>query len=98
MKTIQCSLIPTKDYLTRFMKPPASSALTNSLLSPMPGTLLSLSVAGGDKVVLGQELCVVEAMKMQNVLVAERDGIVKDLLAQPGATLSADEPILTFEE
>ena len=45
-----------------------------------------------------QELCVVEAMKMQNVLHATRDGTVKSLLAQPGSTLSADQPIIAFEQ
>ena len=52
----------------------------------------------GDCVFEGKELCVVEAMKMQNVLVATRDGVVKALLAEPGATLSADQPIITFEQ
>ena len=89
---------PRAAALTGFMKPPASSALTNSLISPMPGTLLSVAVAAGDKVVIGQSLCTVEAMKMQNVLVAERDGVVKELLAQPGAVLAADQPILAFED
>ena len=46
----------------------------------------------------GQDLCVVEAMKMQNVLTAPRDGVVKELLASAGATLSADQAILSFEE
>ena len=52
----------------------------------------------GDTVFEGKEVCVVEAMKMQNVLVASRDGVVKALLAEPGATLSADQPIMTFEQ
>ena len=64
----------------------------------MPGTLLSLAVEAGQRVVVGQELCVVEAMKMQNVLHATRDGVVKALLAPPGSTLSADQPIIAFEE
>lgn len=89
---------PRAAALTSFMKAPASSALTNSLLSPMPGTLLAVAVAVGDKVAIGQSLCTVEAMKMQNVLVAERDGVVKELLAQPGAVLAADQPILSFED
>lgn len=46
----------------------------------------------------GQDLCVVEAMKMQNVLTAPRDGVVKELLASAGATLSADQAILSFED
>ena len=87
---------PRAAALTSFMRAPASSALTNSLLSPMPGTLLAVAVAAGDKVAIGQSLCTVEAMKMQNVLVAERDGVVKEVLAQPGAVLATDQPILSF--
>jgi len=83
--------------LSKHMKPPPRSALDDALLSPMPGTLLSVAVAPGDNVYEGKELCVVEAMKMQNVLVAKRDGVVRALLAEPGATLSAEQPIVTFE-
>ena len=52
----------------------------------------------GDCVFEGKELCVVEAMKMQNVLHATRDGVVKELLTKPGETLAADQPIIAFEE
>jgi len=79
------------------MKPPPRSALDDALLSPMPGTLIELKVVEGDTVHFGQQLCVVEAMKMQNVLTASRDGVVKTLMAQPGSTLAADQPIMAFE-
>ena len=49
------------------MRPPTSAATANLLLSPMPGTLLSVAVMAGAKIAAGQDLCVVEAMKMQNV-------------------------------
>jgi len=84
--------------LATHMKPPPRSALDGALLSPMPGTLLSMAVDVGETVVMGQELCVVEAMKMQNVLHATRDGKVRELLAAPGTTLAADQPIITFED
>lgn len=83
--------------LDAHMKPPPRSALDDSLLSPMPGVLLSLGVSAGDHVHIGQELCVVEAMKMQNVLTASRDGVVSALMAEPGTTLAADQPIIAFE-
>ena len=89
---------PRVAALAQHMKPPPRSALDDALLSPMPGTLLSISVAEGERVVVGQELCVVEAMKMQNVLTATQDGVVRTLLAQPGSTLAADQPILAFED
>ena len=58
----------------------------------------ALAVSPGDAVFVGQELCVVEAMKMQNVLTASRDGVVKELLAPAGTTLAADQPIILFEQ
>ena len=89
---------PRVAKLSRHMKPPPRSELDDALLSPMPGTLISVAVAEGDKVFLGQELCVIEAMKMQNVLSAQMDGVVKTVLAQPGAILAAEAPIIVFEE
>jgi propionyl-CoA carboxylase alpha chain len=67
------------------------------LLSPMPGLLASLAVAAGQEVKAGQELCVVEAMKMENLLRAERDGRVSVLHAKPGDSLAVDQRILEFE-
>jgi len=76
-------------------KPPPD--LSRFLLSPMPGLLVSLAVAAGDKVVAGQELAVIEAMKMENTLRAEQDGVVSQVLAEVGATVEVDQPILAFE-
>jgi len=89
---------PRVAELSRHMKPLPRSLLDNALLSPMPGKLVSVAVSEGQVVFLGQALCVVEAMKMQNVLTARRDGVVRTLLAQPGAILSADQPIIVFDE
>lgn len=66
------------------------------LLCPMPGLVISIDVAEGQEVKAGETLAVVEAMKMQNVLRAERDGVVKAIHARPGATLAVDAPILEF--
>jgi len=82
--------------LSTHMKPPPRSALDDALLSPMPGTLIEVKVAEGDTVHIGQQLCVIEAMKMQNVLTATRDGVVETLMAQPGSTLAAEQPIMAF--
>ena len=71
--------------------------LSRFLLSPMPGLLVRVSVGPGDPVKAGQELAVVEAMKMENVLRAEQDGTVAAVLAEPGASLAVDQPILEFE-
>jgi len=66
------------------------------LLCPMPGLVVSIAVAEGQEVKAGETLVVVEAMKMQNVLRAERDGTVKKIHAAPGATLAVDALILEF--
>ena len=66
------------------------------LLSPMPGLLVSLAVKAGQAVRAGEELAVVEAMKMQNVLRAEQDGTVKALHAKPGESLAVDQAIVEF--
>jgi propionyl-CoA carboxylase alpha chain len=75
-------------------RPPDTSRF---LLSPMPGLLVSLAVKQGQEVKAGQELAVVEAMKMENLLRAERDGRVASLHAAPGDSLAADQAILEFE-
>ena len=75
-------------------EPPDLSAF---LLSPMPGLLMSLKVQEGQEVKAGEELAVVEAMKMENVLRAERDGKVAKIHAEAGASLAVDQAILEFE-
>ncbi len=70
--------------------------LSRFLLSPMPGLLIKLLAEAGQEVKAGQELAVVEAMKMENVLRAERDGKVVKLHAQAGDNLAVDQAILEF--
>lgn len=74
--------------------PPDTSRL---LLCPMPGVVTSIAVNQGDQVEAGQALATVEAMKMENVLRAERRGTVKRITAKAGASLAVDEPIMEFE-
>ncbi|WP_020401265.1 acetyl-CoA carboxylase biotin carboxylase subunit [Kordiimonas gwangyangensis] len=67
------------------------------LLCPMPGLVVSINVAEGDEVKAGQALAVVEAMKMENILRAEKDGVVKSVNAAAGDSLAVDAIILEFE-
>jgi propionyl-CoA carboxylase alpha chain len=67
------------------------------LLCPMPGLVVRLNVAEGDEVQEGQPLAVVEAMKMENTLRAERQGVVKSIKASAGASLRVDDVIMEFE-
>ncbi len=71
--------------------------MSKYLLSPMPGLLANLVAEVGDEVRSGQDLAIVEAMKMQNVLRAERDGTVSKVLAAVGDSLAVDQPIIEFE-
>ncbi len=71
--------------------------LSRFLLCPMPGLLMRLDVGAGDKVEAGQPLAVVEAMKMENILRAEKAGTVKSVNAAPGDSLAVDAVILEME-
>jgi len=71
--------------------------LSKFLLAPMPGLLMRLDVVAGDKVEAGQPLAVVEAMKMENILRAEKTGRVKTINAAPGDSLAVDAVILEME-
>jgi propionyl-CoA carboxylase alpha chain len=66
------------------------------LLCPMPGLVKSIDVSEGQEIKAGETLAVVEAMKMENVLRAERDGVVKRILAKPGDSLAVDAIIMEF--
>ena len=77
------------------VKPPPDSS--RRLLSPMPGQLLALPVKQGQCVKAGEVLAVVEAMKMENVLVAERDVTISKLHVRQGDALACDETIMEFQ-
>ncbi len=68
------------------------------LLSPMPGLIISIPVRAGEPVKAGQELLVLEAMKMENVLRAERDAVVEAIEVEPGATVAADQVLIAFAQ
>jgi propionyl-CoA carboxylase alpha chain len=70
--------------------------LSRFLLSPMPGLLSEVAVQAGQEVKAGEKLAVIEAMKMENVLRAERDGVVKAIKAKPGDSLAVDAVIMEF--
>ncbi|WP_277983867.1 acetyl-CoA carboxylase biotin carboxylase subunit [Sphingomonas faeni] len=71
--------------------------LSKFLICPMPGLLVRLDVAAGDKVEAGQPLAVVEAMKMENILRAEKTGTVKSVAAKTGDSLAVDQVILELD-
>ncbi len=71
--------------------------LSKFLICPMPGLLVALHVGAGDKVEAGQPLATVEAMKMENILRAEKTGVVKSVNAAQGDSLAVDAVILELE-
>jgi propionyl-CoA carboxylase alpha chain len=74
----------------------APADMSKFLISPMPGMLVDVAVQPGQKVTAGERLAVIEAMKMENVLLATQDGTVTELLAKRGESVAVDQPILRF--
>jgi propionyl-CoA carboxylase alpha chain len=89
-------LTPRAAELAELMPVKLPPDMSKFLLSPMPGLLSAVAVAEGDEVKAGQELAVVEAMKMENILRADADGTVARIHAQPGASLAVDQIIIEF--
>ena len=87
---------PRETELMGKMPVKVKADMSKFLLCPMPGLVVSLNVTEGQEVAAGDPLCVVEAMKMENVLKAERDGKVAKVLAKPGDSLNVDAVILEF--
>jgi propionyl-CoA carboxylase alpha chain len=83
--------------LNRLMPEKQPPDLSRFLLSPMPGLLVDVAVKPGQQVRAGERLAVIEAMKMENVLLAQRDAIVKTVAAGKGESLAVDQVILEFE-
>jgi propionyl-CoA carboxylase alpha chain len=82
--------------LLRVMHFKAPADMSKFLLSPMPGMLVDVAVQPGQKVLAGERLAVIEAMKMENVLFATQDGVVSELLSNKGESVAVDQPILRF--
>jgi propionyl-CoA carboxylase alpha chain len=72
------------------MPPKPKPDFSKIVMAPMPGLIRSVAVAVGDEVSTGQELLILEAMKMENVVRAERDGVVEKVEVEAGDTVSAD--------
>ncbi len=88
---------PRQAELARKMPEKLPPDTSKMLLCPMPGLVVKLDVAVGDEVQEGQALCTIEAMKMENILRAERKGTVTKINASAGDSLAVDEVIMEFE-
>ena len=89
-------LTPRMAELARLMPVKVEADTSNLLLCPMPGLVTSIEVAEGDTVEAGQALATVEAMKMENVLRAEKRGTVERIAAKAGDSLAVDDVIMEF--
>ncbi len=88
---------PRQAELARLMPEKLPPDTSKMLLCPMPGLIVKVNVSEGDEVQEGQALCTVEAMKMENILRAERKGKVSKINAGPGDSLAVDDVIMEFE-
>ncbi len=80
------------------LMPEKEEADTSSMvLSPMPGKVLTVYVKAGDKLAAGTEVCVLEAMKMENVLYAEKNCVVEEVLVAAGDTVDADQLLISLQ-
>ena len=91
----------SSEPITRQTPPDAATSRTqvneSILRSPMPGRVMSITVRPGDSVSEGDEVCVVEAMKMEQSIRAPRNGIVKEIHVQPLDSVNANDPLLELE-
>lgn len=74
----------------------ADSIPGEKLPAPMPGTILSVSVSAGQSVKKGEVLLVLEAMKMENEIVAHKDGVINGVFVQKGSSVNAGDPLVAF--
>jgi propionyl-CoA carboxylase alpha chain len=82
--------------LVQLMPEKVAADTSKLLLCPMPGLVKAIHVSEGQEVKAGEALCVVEAMKMENILRAERDGTIKSVKAKTGDSLAVDAVIMEF--
>jgi propionyl-CoA carboxylase alpha chain len=89
-------LTPTSAELHERLPEKQAADTSKMVISPMPGLVVSMDVAVGQEVKEGQQVCIIEAMKMQNIIRAERDGVVTLVGAKSGDSVAADEVLVEF--
>lgn len=81
----------------QYMPVPAKIDYAKSIISPMPGAIVEVFVKPGDAVVAGQQLCIIEAMKMQNIIKSEIEGKIKKVNVKSGDSVAVDELLIELE-
>ena len=88
--------VPTPAAAPAAPAAPAPAASGTVVTSPLPGNVLSINVNVGDAVKAGQLLVLIEAMKMENEIVAPTDGVVKQIVASKGAVVATGDTLLVI--
>ena len=86
--------VTESEAVTKIVEPVAAPVVAGDgvkVTAPMPGNILNVNVTSGQAVKKGDVMFILEAMKMENEIVAPEDGVVKQILAQKGATVDTDE-------
>ena len=96
-KSTGLSVTPTTVAATKPVAAPSAPSSAYKLVCPLPGTVTSVNVKEGDTVSAGQTLVVLEAMKMENNIDAERGGKVKSVMVQQGATVMEGDVLIVIE-
>lgn len=91
------TLDPAQYRLNKYMAPPKKIDYAKSVLSPMPGAIVSIAVEVGQTVADGQELFVIEAMKMQNMIKSQIEGKIKKIHITPGVSVAVDQLLIEYE-
>ena len=92
-KPTQCASVSERKITT-----PCSDGVSEKVVrAPMPGNIIHIAVKVGDPVTVGQELCSLEAMKMNNAIRSPRDGVIASIEASPGQVVNHGDILLTFE-
>lgn len=94
---VECTVLnPTQYSLKKYMAPPKKVDHSKSVLSPMPGSIISIAVEVGQTVIEGQELFTIEAMKMQNLIKSQVEGKIKKIHVKPGVSVSVDQLLIEY--
>jgi len=95
---VQLSIYDENQYkYKQYMPAPKVIDYAKTIMSPMPGAIVSVHVKPGDKVVDGQQLIVIEAMKMQNIIKAQADGVIATVQVKGGDSVAVDQTLITFK-
>lgn len=93
-----CASVTPPVAATSAETPAAVADVSKAVTAPIPGVIISVAVKPGDAVKHGQELCILEAMKMKNIIRASREGVIASVLISAGDTVRHGQPLVEFKD